>query len=108
MNHPARTGKAVTGTSSLRFAGASPRFSPVFACHAGRETVTATRWLYRLSGKYSPIGARGRAFAMSVALLLLAVCSVGCVGYRNHYDLDADKYDAARLTAVLDLHLGGR
>ena len=45
------------------------------------------------------ISARGRAGAMSAALALLAVCSSGCMGYRNHYDLDADKADAARLSA---------
>ena len=63
--------------------------------------MTATRWLSRLSGKYSPIGARGCALAMSAVLVLLAVCSAGCMGYRNHYDLDADKYDAARLATGL-------
>lgn len=42
------------------------------------------------------------ALAISAALVLLAVCSSGCMAYRNHYGLDADKYDIARLSAGLD------
>jgi len=52
-------------------------------------------------------GARQRrpAGALSAAALLLAVCTSGCMGYRSHYDLDADDYLAE--IVKLDVNVRG-
>jgi hypothetical protein len=48
---------------------------------------------------------RRRVCALSAAALLLAVCTSGCMGYRSHYDLDADDYLAE--IAKLDVTVRG-